>query len=344
MAVKDSVRPSIIERLPRELQLDIYDLISYQDGIRLSQVNKYFHETVTHHIWSNEEKSDFIRRHENWGKHWGKELLGREGARLSPGFACFSCFKIKPMRAFTQQQSSTGCSNRTRFCLECGVANGTYRPGSSMPVSDFFPLHTSWRDRNKIPFTEVMVCGHCKSISDFWYVDVQPICQSCSLDFEAPVMDPDLNYCKEQPSFAVVRVLCRTCHTHQELKKGRGRCKHCLELMCQECFKQRRFPYTGNGGKRWCSLECKNDAHERIKLETRDRSKYSEEQLNHLRNLRRKRRSLKPIELDEDKLHRCASPMIERPTESVDNELGDGQIESMMLGDALYRLMETTTA
>ena len=74
MAVSIYSKLSIIERLPFELQLGIFDLLDYQDAIRLAQVNHYFHNTIFPQDWPVADKEAFVFRlqfEDKYHRVWG---------------------------------------------------------------------------------------------------------------------------------------------------------------------------------------------------------------------------------------------------------------------------------
>ncbi|KAK6396029.1 hypothetical protein LTR65_010139 [Meristemomyces frigidus] len=59
----------MLTRLPKELQLDIIDLLGYQDAIRLSQANKRFSDIVDPQSWPISEKGKLVYNAQSWDKH-----------------------------------------------------------------------------------------------------------------------------------------------------------------------------------------------------------------------------------------------------------------------------------
>ncbi|PKS08664.1 hypothetical protein jhhlp_004717 [Lomentospora prolificans] len=150
------------ERLPPELQREIFSYLDYQSLIALSCVNSYLHRTVNPQTAPIEDKFAFVMRAENYfPKHFPVVVQGQE----RPGnFACYICFRVREPVHFDAEQphsiyvnergekvrslpkatpndnSNGGPASSTthrlvtlrRFCIECGVRHGLHAPGDSI--------------------------------------------------------------------------------------------------------------------------------------------------------------------------------------------------------------------
>jgi len=177
---------SRLECLCPELQLSVYNFLGYQDAIRLSQVNRYFHATVDPQAWPTDKKAAFVEDAQHWWRYnmFYMSSSGRQGPAPyirsvllnSNGCACFSCFRVFPKSLFSNSQTErvNAKSNQsmTRFCLECGIKKEKYRCGEVIirdrvdKSEKCFTLQTS----------PAFLCGFCKSFRGFRY---DGVCASC---------------------------------------------------------------------------------------------------------------------------------------------------------------------
>lgn len=141
-----SAAPSLIERLPSELQNMVYSNLEYQQLIHLSTMNKYFHTSVQpSQISTADDKAAFVMRAvRDFPQHRPSE----KGHEYKPGnFECYICFRVRspdhfdmlqPQHAFvdargnlvTDRDPSPSDRKITlrRFCIECGVREGLHAP------------------------------------------------------------------------------------------------------------------------------------------------------------------------------------------------------------------------
>lgn len=152
----------IIQRLPAELQLDIYDLLSYNDAIILSQVNRHFHTTVHPQRWPAEDKVEFVLKAQLFPRYDGwRELDSDERRKLDTeisnldsedytvsvtdkfGFACLKCYRVKSMEAFSTSQVRYVAKRDqpdhpgwlySRCCIDCSIARKSLRHGMEVAI------------------------------------------------------------------------------------------------------------------------------------------------------------------------------------------------------------------
>jgi len=138
--------------LPVELQHHIVLNLDPSAAIALKQTNRWFHTHISLHRLDKTKVQQYLHRLE---LHPRNEHF----------YACFSCLCLKPQTAFTTVQIGTKISSRNgsyssqRYCLECGIRNGKYKPGTSLKMAG--------------PESEPKVlCGACMSVQAYF-------CRSC---------------------------------------------------------------------------------------------------------------------------------------------------------------------
>lgn len=139
--------PSIIERLPHELQHIVFSNLDYQSLIYLSTMNRYFQRTVDPQKMSTTtDKAQFVMRA---AKDFPQHRPSEKGHDFRPGnFECYICFRVRSPDKFDMLQPQAafvdiwGCIVRhrdpdfridrqvmlRRFCIDCGVNEGIHAP------------------------------------------------------------------------------------------------------------------------------------------------------------------------------------------------------------------------
>ena len=171
----------IITRLPKELQLDVFELLGYQNAVRLSHVNKYSNATVDPQACPTAEKEDFVYKAQYWQKHNLIRLNARASSpvhdTITNDFACFTYYRVLPYSAFSPNQTQQGGAKsgnkqyhigHTRFCLDCGVKGGRYRPGTLITVgaNESVALYHCQPPEKTSDESLPVFSGECKSLCD----------------------------------------------------------------------------------------------------------------------------------------------------------------------------------
>lgn len=173
-----------IPQLPVELQLDIFDLLKYEDALRLSQVNKYFRNIIDPESKSTAEKANFLFQAQYFTQHdtyrtinndWGLPVYLSENVKL----ACFACLKLKPMEAFSSRKvvecfkHDTGdntIDQSLRYCIECSIDRRSLKHGTEVNVIKklwfVHKPHTPhyWRLRSMQDIICTRYCDVCKEL------------------------------------------------------------------------------------------------------------------------------------------------------------------------------------
>ena len=136
-----------LERLPLELQFEIRDLLSFQDSIMLSQVNRHFNSIVRPQRWPEHEKAQFLLEAQAFERHDTYSYCGKCRNMVSitetVSYACFTCYRVKPMEAFClshvvrftkEIQQLLAPKFNTRCCIDCGFARHRYKPGQVIRI------------------------------------------------------------------------------------------------------------------------------------------------------------------------------------------------------------------
>ena len=113
--------------LPTELQHHIVLNLHPSAAIALKQANRYFHTHISLHRLDPLKVKQYL--HE-------VELRPRHRER----YACFTCLRVRPMTVFPASQlgaktSKSGAYSCGRFCLDCGVENRKFKPGTLLIIA-----------------------------------------------------------------------------------------------------------------------------------------------------------------------------------------------------------------
>ncbi|KAL6801195.1 hypothetical protein GGI42DRAFT_325885 [Trichoderma sp. SZMC 28013] len=139
--------PSLIERLPQELQRLVFSHLDYQTLIYLSTMNRYFHQTINPQRMADPaDKAQFVMRA---AKDFAQHRPSEKGHDYKPGnFECYICFRVRSPEHFDMLQPQSiyvdvhghavrdrepdSRSDRLvmlrRFCISCGVETGIHAP------------------------------------------------------------------------------------------------------------------------------------------------------------------------------------------------------------------------
>ncbi|KKP01961.1 hypothetical protein THAR02_05938 [Trichoderma harzianum] len=131
--------PSLIERLPQELQRLVFSHLDYQTLIYLSTMNRYFHQTIhPQRMADPTDKAQFVMRA---AKDFAQHRPSEKGHDYKPGnFECYICFRVRSPEHFDMLQPQSiyvdahghairdrepdSRSDRLvmlrRFCISCG--------------------------------------------------------------------------------------------------------------------------------------------------------------------------------------------------------------------------------
>ncbi|KAK5717621.1 hypothetical protein LTR17_015974 [Elasticomyces elasticus] len=100
---------NLLESLPPELQLRIFENTGYDDALRLTRLNKYFHALVKPEQWPFEDKAKFVQKAQLFPQH--NLVAMRISSALETdlvyrmnGFACYHCFRVRPQAWFSARQ------------------------------------------------------------------------------------------------------------------------------------------------------------------------------------------------------------------------------------------------
>lgn len=142
--------PSIVERLPNEVQRLVFSHLDYQSLIHLSTTNRHFHRTV--HPAAMAEPFDKAQFVMHAAKDFPQHRPSEKGQDYRPGnFECYMCFRVRAPDHFDTKQATSvfvDTSGRLvrgrdpretdreimlrRFCIECGVREWLHPPGHSI--------------------------------------------------------------------------------------------------------------------------------------------------------------------------------------------------------------------
>ncbi|PHH60197.1 hypothetical protein CDD81_1977 [Ophiocordyceps australis] len=139
--------PSLLERLPLNLQKLVFAHLDYQSLIHLSTMNRHFHSTVQPlKMASPADKAQFVMRA---AKDFAQHRPSERGHDSRPGnFECYICFRVRspeyfdtlqPLSAFFDAQGRLVHNRKPdartdrfmmlrRFCIDCGVRQGLHAP------------------------------------------------------------------------------------------------------------------------------------------------------------------------------------------------------------------------
>ncbi|KAL7927120.1 hypothetical protein ACQKWADRAFT_98345 [Trichoderma austrokoningii] len=139
--------PSLIERLPPDVQKTVFSYLDYEALIHLSTMNRYFHRIINPQRMADPaDKAQFIMRA---AKDFPQHRPSEKGHDYKPGnFECYVCFRVRSPEHFDMLQPQSVYvdihgqivrdreadtrSDRLimlrRFCISCGVDTGIHAP------------------------------------------------------------------------------------------------------------------------------------------------------------------------------------------------------------------------
>lgn len=152
----DNHSPPSLDALREELQLAIIDTLDIASVFALSQVDRHFNRLANPFAKSRRHGlDDFL-------------VSAQTFPRWQDGFACFLCLKVLPRNRFADRQTKSprgrdGAQQRLRYCIDCGVSQGRYCPGSMIVQ----------RDNKRI------LCRQCKQLKGGRFCEFCAFCSDC---------------------------------------------------------------------------------------------------------------------------------------------------------------------
>lgn len=234
--------------LPSELFNCILEYIGYLDAIQLSRASKQLHASVNPQAWPTEDREHDVSLAESFDQHNLAVQIDRSTRRQqtifqkTDGHACFSCFKVKEAKEFSQNQITRRYAKpdcMSRFCIDCGLVRDKYQPRTTLKVIAERRWTTSRHSCEKSEsLTDLLLCIHCNSFSEYVQVGPPQICVGCEdiqTDIDKSeagraVLDTRNRGCKT--------VECMNCKGLNEMAFGQDflQCEGCDESICKKCF------------------------------------------------------------------------------------------------------------
>lgn len=141
--------------LPTEIQHQIVLALHPSALVSLRQTNRWFHTHVSLFRLERREVLKYLHERQFLPQH-------REN------YPCFSCLSIKPKTHFTRAQiskdySKIGRLELERYCLDCGVENKKFKPGTLLEIPGGSRLQKSQMKVFCAACTSVQAyfCGKC---------------------------------------------------------------------------------------------------------------------------------------------------------------------------------------
>lgn len=254
-----------VQRLPYELQLLIRSFLGYQDSIRLSQVNSYYHELVRPQDCPAEAKEAFLRTAQLWQKHnltyirWHSDVEMKTVEWIHSGFACYWCYRVRRFTAFVSRQvremhdkndPQEGAAGFKRCCVNCALSNGLWRPRTrlhvvqrmwvDMPYASLKP-HTQWEP--------MFYCDTCKALKSEHMLNPNRTCFDCGTRSRRDILQRGSYDC-------LMRFfICKQCDLHNGYPVIAG-CMYCKGPVCKYCGHKR------DEEEWWCGRDCSREAHD----------------------------------------------------------------------------------
>ena len=181
------LRKSRLECLPAELQLEVFGCLEYPSTIMLFQTNIYFNATIDPQARPSAVKAAFVKKAQCWKKH-DKNMhfyagINEVKGTITVGYACFTCYRIRPMHAFAARQiikcnkigqRTHAAWNDLRCCIDCRIVENALRHRVTYrflyKISTL--LHDRWAGRDRINILNIKImeskemeyCGKCKAM------------------------------------------------------------------------------------------------------------------------------------------------------------------------------------
>lgn len=238
----------IIRRLPGELQNNVIFYLRYQDAICLSQVSRYFHNVIDPQAWPPAEKENFALEAEGWERYNKACSFDPCNHEQRDGYACFSCYKVLDKSGFSRKQTERkgikdsrryGRGRHTRFCIDCGIRRGIYKPGKTF--INIMTVHFKMSSSQLMRFEDIkylFVCGACKKAHEYQISPQPEYCRDCEdILVSCAESREDLEIYMRQER-GVLAVTCQGCKGTNKVRihrKGMS-CEACDDCMCCRCF------------------------------------------------------------------------------------------------------------
>ncbi|KAK3686628.1 hypothetical protein LTR37_019609 [Vermiconidia calcicola] len=248
-------RINIIQRLPAELQLCVLDNLTYIDAIRLSQASKYFQSRVDPHKWPTAEKASSIYKAQFWDQHNSPYYVNRHEQYKTrkikvktDGYACFGCFSVLDMSAFSQSQTTrhgakgSGASKHVgynRLCIECGQLQGAYKLGTFLKSVTYRARALSHGGEIRVQnSTDLVVCPACEDVCEYIVTSPPEICKDCeAVQAHIDKSDDGMETLQRRVN-GLLTIECKGCGECCNIRASRKRkfCAGCWEGICGRCF------------------------------------------------------------------------------------------------------------
>ncbi|KAK5704950.1 hypothetical protein LTR97_002061 [Elasticomyces elasticus] len=259
---------NLLESLPPELQLRIFEYTGYGDVFTLKQVNKHFHGLVKPEKWPAEDKAKFVKKVQLFPQHNRIHMkithtMENEMVFDSNGFACYSCYRVRPQDHFSLSQciaknskhskqdlySETGCG---RFCVSCGLESGKYRVGTLIGVVSYMGI-TKACPPYACESALQTFCAGCRSFAyNMVGLNNTTWCNGCMLWTKTRA---DRNYRYELAKTKAEYLRFFECPQCKELTLAcdddKRRCCYCKRDICRSCG-----CVANKAGDWWCGLAC----------------------------------------------------------------------------------------
>ena len=240
-----------LQSLPAEILLDIFGHLDYQASIMVSQTCTYFNATIDPKACSAADKTKFVgkaqlfKRHHNHSS-FSTERLNHVCRTITVGYACFTCFTVKPMHAFAKKQIlRTNKWNerrnlkrgKRRCCIDCQIAKHAIRHRTEIEL--LVKTSTLFGDDGFVN-VKVMEPKH------MWY------CDGCKALHERKGTYREGFRGFQEWSRAPDRMVCsKKGPSRKAIKKSKGRVSHKFDLndepsvCCGSCYKSTPDTYFG---------------------------------------------------------------------------------------------------
>ncbi|KAH6869338.1 hypothetical protein B0T10DRAFT_594784 [Thelonectria olida] len=151
--------PSLLERLPKELQRLVFSNLDYQSLIFLSTMNRYFHRTINpQQLAEPIDKFQFVMRA---AKDFPQHRPSEKGQDHQPGnFECYICYRVRKPEHFDVFQPQSACVD-VHSCLVSGREPG---PADRLVPLRRFCIECGLKCRLHVPFD----CLTTKTGTDLW--------------------------------------------------------------------------------------------------------------------------------------------------------------------------------
>ncbi|KAK4964794.1 hypothetical protein LTR42_012738 [Elasticomyces elasticus] len=250
---------NLLEGLPPELQLRIFEHTGYGDAFKLIRLNKHFHGLVKPEKWPAEDKAKFVQKAQHFVRHnqmhaahWpsGTWLVWRTNSH-----ACYKCYRVRLRRKFAKSQITgkrakdsprdrdiaTGCG---RFCMDCAVNTGIYRHGTRLLTLTFQAMRPN-RKHTSNAVLEVF-CADCKYFTESKGRFRDAVQCECCYEWVTLVSYPRSYY---QRRLMAGNTVCGD-FTMGGNKRDR-KCLYCAGDICHSCG-----CIVDEHGNWWCGLAC----------------------------------------------------------------------------------------